>query len=173
MAIRIKSTNNYLKLNISECCLRPHSVTVSYVLFQSPEERSEYNDCCKMLDSFREKWEKYDLNESGRIGELAHQKGVTDDPFSDSEIKKHMDELMEIHNDVMEVVRHWDSYGYELNIKNLENLTRFGFDLELLQKRIYPQSCGCDVGPYSGQNFSYECMYEELKKLFPNDYEDC
>jgi len=178
MAIRIKSTNQYIKLDMGGCAFFPHGVFVSYTVFESEEKRKYHKNVQEriMLD-IDKAWREWDLAESARLQAYADQQGLTKETIHTDKIAyAWLEKLQDIASDISSVRAGWDCNGFVFDkLKHKKELKLFGITDKFLSdsNRVYPSTLGVISGPHIDQRFTYECMYTELKKLFPDNYEDC
>jgi len=191
MAIKIKSTNQYIKLNRDECVFYPYGISLSMVIFTSEEERNEYYRRCNIIsklndncNSYIKNLEKAFLNHiestyNISIKELEENqlenKEILDKIEKDKFIIETKEKINTLSLELSELNLFFGANPYAINCKltQLNKFKEFGLEDCMLSNKIDIGSVSILVDGYANQNFSYECLYGELKKLYPNDYIDC
>ena len=177
MAIRIKSNNQYIKLDLTGSAFFPHGIFVSYTIFESEERRLYHKDVQeRVMLEIDNKWSEWDFEQSQQFQEYADSKGLTPENIHRDQVGyEWMQKIDGVADDMGAVRAGWDSYSYEFDLKYPDELSSFGATAEFLadENRVYPSTIGAISTEHTDQTFTYECMYGELKKLFPDDWEDC
>ena len=177
MAIRIKSNNQYIKLDLSGSAFFPHGILVSHTIFESENKRLHHKDVQeRIMMNIDSEWQNWSSEQSQQFQEYVDAKGLTEENIHEDQVGYDWyQKLQGVAEDMGAVRAGWDSYSYEFDLNYPEELSSFGATAEFLadENRVYPSTIGVISQEHTNQTFTYECMYEELKKLFPNDWEDC
>lgn len=165
----------YLKVIRELTEFRPTGVTVYYYEFKSEKDRDEYfsrqADVRAFLAACTEKKQQIDAEIANEMAALKREiKSQDDIPVH---IQKMMKESEQFIIDADTVGNYWDKAEPMPRLATQKLLDECGFKKEWKT----PLSAWCinalNTGAFTNQNFSYECLYRELKKIFKDDFVDC
>lgn len=182
MAIQSKDGRRYIKVIRDLCEFRPGSVSVCFYEFKSREDRDAYFKREQEITDFvNSKFNAFHKN-TYDAAEILLKSGVdvskintedTPDKFS-KEIQKILDKNSDLFYDLQIIRRDWMNSNFaKTKFKNKKYLIELGFKDEWLTPITIPNICKLNTGVFINQNFSYDCLYKELKKIFKDDYVDC
>lgn len=165
----------YLKVIRELTEFRPTGVTVYYYEFKSEKDRDEYFqrqlDVHLFLSRCNEKKQELDAEITKEVLALTHEIKSQDD-YPDY-IKKMIKDAEQFIVEVDTVGNYWDKPEHLPKLTSQKLLDECGFKKEWKT----PLSAWCinalNTGAFTNQNFSYECLYRELKKIFKDAFVDC
>jgi hypothetical protein len=178
MAIENLSSGKYLKLIREETVFKGSSVEVCFYEFDSREDRDKYFKRKSEVSEFVERvtaivdgW-LADVNT--KIEAWAAENKVTNlsidmlpKEFSDT-IKK----CSRMSEDLSILRFGWDKIEPLPTLSSQKDFDKLGFSKDWLTPLNQWSICTAYTGAFTNQNFSAECLYKELKKVF-KDYVDC
>jgi len=184
MALKLKD-NSYVKLNLDECFINKKGVFISYLRYKDVEQREleqkllanfevVRSNCLEYISKIRDEIYK-DLSKEHNLEELTSleelKSYLTEEQNQKLVITENLEKDLEYLHKIIQI--HED-----ISMKNLLNeklLKDFGLNVELYKN--YFENPNIEIkstSAYTGQKFTYDSMYKELKKLFKKDgYEDC
>lgn len=173
MAIKNINTGRYIKVIREQTLFRMDGVLVGYYAFKDKDTRDLFysrRDMIKKVASYCD----------SKVVDLVNEEAVYTDSIKDSR-DLNLDFVHDLHlkqrgyslnatllrlnidNDLSSVIR---------DLFNVDELFKNGLDESLLNVPDYEYG-QVVTGIFINQNFSYECLYKELKKIFKDDYIDC
>lgn len=179
MAIQGKDGGRYIKIIRDRCEFHPSSVLVCFYEFKSRKDRDIYFNREKDIMNFvNSNFNTFHQN-TYDAAEILSKSGVDisklDSPDKLSkEIQKILDKNSDLISDLQLIRRDWKEPTFaRTKFKNKKYLIELGFKEEWFTPIVLPTICTLSTGVFVGQNFSYDCLYKELKKIFKNDFVDC
>lgn len=180
MAIVNSKSGRYIKVIREMSVFRPNSVQVFYYSFSSRKDKEEYFSRRRSVDDFVFRVRKY-VEESNKkfedeLSEFLRGKDVSKFSSIDDLPKKFRDrvyELSELSNYSFDVLRGWDKLVPLNAFKDVYLVHSLGFDDSWLIPLQPWDIQSVSTGAFTNQNFTFECLYGELKKIFKDDYIDC
>lgn len=182
MAIMNKSTGNYLKVIRDLTTFTPRSVQVAFYNFASRSDRDKYFTRKQAVTEFLSRGNEYvskkfaELNsEIEKYATDAGLQGMRTLSELPANLYRAYKELDSLSRAIHQVDLYWKSAVTIPGVKSafvLDALNSLGFD-SAWEQPLNP--CGVttvNTGVYSNQDFSYPCLYSELKKVF-RGYVDC
>lgn len=182
MAIKLKD-NRYLKVNLDKCFATFRGMFVSYSQYPNTDERILEIQRLEDVDKF-EKTLYSDLYKKRQFVEnyLIEHNIKTEEEYKN--VPKHIREIVDILESIdydIETIKGelYIKTGVEsidiTKLKNYNYLKELGLNDEWFTKKLNPPTNITSISSaYTGQKFTYNSMYNELKKLFKKDgFTDC
>lgn len=172
MSLVNKNTGKYIKVIRDRTVIMPNSFQVSFYEFESREDRDLYFKREKEISSFLVKCDLEIIRLQKEVDDLSE--GLSDDEKLPVDLKKKIDFLLNFSSEVNSIRFDWNnSSGFGTKFKSMDLLSDLGFNESWLTP-LKPWEIGTvHTGNFVNQNFSYDCLYKELKKVFKEDFIDC
>lgn len=177
--VNVKS-GRYIKVLRDQAIFTPQSVSVAYYSFVSKEAKEEFFARKRGVENFVLAVEDYLEVENERltrdIEDYAKEKNLESVGSIDELPKKfraRIAELSAISKASFVVYCGWDGCEALPIPSNLEKLKELGFNEAWLTPMEPWEIATVNTGAFTNQNFTYECLYCELKKIFKDDFVDC
>lgn len=176
MAIYNKGTGNYLKVVRDLAIFTPRSVNIAFYDFVSKSARDAYFSRKQAVSSFVQRATgeilsardvlNFDISEFSKI--------QTVESISDlsPELRARVDELDDLDAAVHNIGLTWDGNVIKPKKNLVPKLKSFGFDSAWCNALEPWNISTVNTGVYVNQDFTYECLYRELKKVY-SKYVDC
>lgn len=180
MAIVNSKSGRYIKVIREMAVFRPTSVQVFYYSFSSRKDKEEYFSRRKSVNDFVFNVKRYVEEENKKfeveLSEFLNGKDIS--KFSSIEdLPKRFRDLLsgisELSNYSFDVSRGWDKLVPLKKFKDMDLVHSLGFDDSWLTPLQPWDIQSVSTGVFTNQNFTFECLYGELKKIFKDDYIDC
>jgi len=165
----------YLKVVRELTEFRPTGIMVYYYEFLSKEDRDKYftrqAGVRAFLTACQNKKLEIEDDLAKRVAGLNKEvKSLNDLPL---DIQKDIKDCEQMMIDAEVVGMRWDKPEPLPKFASQKRLNECGFD-EAWRTPLAPWAInGLNTGAFTNQNFSYECLYKELKRVFKNSFIDC
>lgn len=180
MALKLND-GRYIKLNFDGCYIDSRGVHVSYFQYDEEGKRQKEIAQNEKLQTLLQNVSKY-IDEN--LMKLESKFGKDPKVNSQQELLSLMsDEDKEIYDEIhsleadIHLILSASEVGdrsLEKELKNLNLLKKLGYSSQLLDRIQLGQVESQISGVFTGQKFTYDSMYRELKKIFKKDrYKDC
>lgn len=176
MALKNSKNGRYLKVIRELTTFTPLSVQVFYYEFESEKDRTEYFRRETSIKKFLAEGDiKYALLKEelkDKISELENTeqyKTFADYPKSIRDLITKSEQFISD----LDTIRFCWNRSELPKFKSQDILDEIGFEKSWLTPLKPWGINSVHTGAFVNQNFSYECLYKELKKIFSNDFIDC
>jgi len=180
MAIKIKGSNNYIKLDLNSCVVDINGVHVGYFEYPNKDvrekEKLQQKQFSAIMNNISEYVSKFETKLLTKFGDKLPFNTQEEflEALSEEEKKEYetVKNLLDDKQNICQGVLLHDS-TFDEKLKNKQLLKKFGYSSDMF-KDYSGAHCSVYSGTYSQQKFNYKDMYKELKKTFKNNgYEDC
>ena len=179
MAISNKENGQYLKVIRERTMFTPVSVQVCYYGFPSRASRDAYfsrqTEISAFLRSLEATISKQDAELYSVVTSYAKGAGLESLRSNDelpADLREQAEKLQQL-RDASGLVRRYGMLNVAMpHPANLSELVKLGFNKSWLKPLDSWGIYTVHTGTYTNQNFTYECLYKELKKVYPT-YIDC
>lgn len=180
MSIVNSKSGRYIKVIRELAVFRPNSVEVSFYSFGSRKEKEDYFARKLEVEKFLLNSDKYLLEKSIEVNEEieawakdAHSDGKLTADDLPKAFRVQLDELSKLSKSVSVVRVGWDGGDPLPKFENVGKLRELGFKDAWFVPLPFFEVSSVHTGAFTNQNFTYECLYAELKKIFKEDFVDC
>lgn len=165
----------YLKVIRELTEFRPTGVTVYYYEFKSEKDRDEYFYRQAAVRAFLEECtqRKRQMDEEIAKEMAALKREIKSEADIPVHVKKMMDDAEQFIIDADTVGNYWDKPEPMPRLSTQKLLEECGFKKEWKTPLSDWSINALNTGAFTNQNFTYECLYHELKKIFKDDFVDC
>lgn len=172
----------YVRLNMDNCFIDNKGVHVSYYKYNSKEDRDIENSVNTLFLKLTKNYSDYSENVTTKVIsdlDCDYEKLKTKEDLFDklSENQKNLIEgLLSIENNITTLNEFLFTRDKKLlsNFTELELFKKLGYSEDITKEYSKPELCQGISGVLTNQKFTYNSMYNELKKLFKKDgFTDC
>lgn len=181
MGLLLKN-NEYVRLNMDDCFIDNRGVHISYYRYNSKEDRDAEetvnNLFQKLLKNCSDYSEKITLEVLSKL-DFDYETLKTKEELFDK-LNTNQKNLIEGMLNIEKNINILNEFMFTRDKKILNNLTelelfkKLGYSDEVIKSYTKPELCQGISGILTTQKFTYNSMYNELKKLFKKEgFTDC
>lgn len=174
--------NKYIKLNMNNCYIDNKGVHISYYKYKSKDDRDTeesvnmlFSKLTKNYSDYSENLVRNTLSELGFDYTQLKSKEELFNKLSETQ-KSSIETMLNIENNITLLSEFLFTRNDELLSKftDIELFKELGYSEEILKPYSKPELCLDVSGFLTNQKFTYNSMYNELKKLFKKEgFTDC